>query len=127
MFRTLRVIKSGIWCAPAIVDARFADDGSDWAERVAVDLGFEPGALEVVDAEEDPRDTPEEERVGYVPPEPEPEPEPDHQAVLLESLAAEWRDAAANLRSNKPDAAATALERAAGVAEASAERLKGQR
>lgn len=56
MIRVLRVKATNQWCGPAIIDGSFPDDGSAWADAVAVTLGLETGALEVVDGETDPRD-----------------------------------------------------------------------
>jgi hypothetical protein len=55
---------------------------------------------------------------------PEPEPQPDPQAELLDALAKEWEDAAADLRAGKPDAAADALDRAAQTARGAAAGLR---
>ena len=49
-------------------------------------------------------------------------PEPDPQAVLLEALAKEWEDAARDLRAGKPGVAADAMDRAAEIARAAAQR-----
>lgn len=55
MIRVLRIVETGQWCGPSIQDESFPDDGSEWADAVALTLGLEVGSLEVVDAESDPR------------------------------------------------------------------------
>ena len=69
--RMFRVIETGQWCGAVLSDAAFADDGTEYADRVAEGLGLAAGALEVVDlADEDP-----DPRSGdlLLPDEPEPE------------------------------------------------------
>jgi hypothetical protein len=53
MERAFRVKATGQWCGPMVT----ADhtDGKEYAERVAVELGLEPDALEVWDSDSDPR------------------------------------------------------------------------
>lgn len=83
--RTLRVKESGAWCAPAIVDERFPDDGAAWAAAEAARLGFTAEDIEVVDADDDPRDGSQSEWVGYEPPASTP---PSKRQTLVSELEA---------------------------------------
>jgi hypothetical protein len=126
MIRVLRVKATGQWCGPAITADRIPDD-TTYADRVAETLGLEPGSLEVVDAEEDPR-------TGELLPDPNVTPEPtapgptadERQAELLDGLAVEWGVAAADLRSGKSAAAADSLDRAAEKAKGAAIELRSK-
>lgn len=101
MIRVLRVIETGQWCGPSIEDASFPDDGSAWADAVAVTLGLEAGALEVVDAEADPRtgDLLEDPNVT-----PEPEPVIDRGDLLLAIFDVLGKETARSLARDYPDA-----------------------
>jgi len=62
------------------------------------------------------------------PVQPTTEPNPDaRQAALLEGLAVEWEQAAADLRAGNPSAAAAAMGRAAEKAKVAAAGLRGDR
>lgn len=56
--RMFRVVATGQWAAAVVSDETFNDDGTEYADRLATDLGLATGALEVVevvDGEPDPR------------------------------------------------------------------------
>jgi hypothetical protein len=54
--RMFRVIETGQWATAVISDQSFADDGTEYACRLAVDLGLTPGTLEAIDViGDDPR------------------------------------------------------------------------
>lgn len=72
MYRAYRVKETGQWCAPLLEDRTFFDDGEERAARVAATLGLAPDALEVVDADADPRVPPLLEDPNVLPPEPDP-------------------------------------------------------
>jgi hypothetical protein len=83
--RMFRVIASGQWCGAVLSDAAFADDGAEFADRLAVDLSLEAGALEVVDIEDDDQDPREGDLL--LPDEPEPAaPVVDVQAFKLAAM-----------------------------------------
>lgn len=102
MNRIFRVIATGQWCAPMLsVAAGFGDnDGSAYADAVAVTLGLEAGALEIVDFEDgaDPR-------AGELLEEPAQKPAPPGPPTLQGKLDAIMTDLAAL----RPDGATAAL------------------
>lgn len=56
--RMFRVTATGEWAAAVLSDETFPDDGTEYADRVAADLGLPAGAVEVVhidDGAPDPR------------------------------------------------------------------------
>jgi hypothetical protein len=79
MFRAYRVIATGQWAGPLLEDAGFPDDGLERADRVAETLGLQPGALEVVDSETDPRTGELLEDPNVPPPPGPPDPNPDEE------------------------------------------------
>lgn len=88
MIRVLRVIETGQWCGPAVINGRMPDDPG-YADRVAAVLGLRPGSLEVIDAEDDPRTGKPESWLNdpnVTPPPPEPKETLEERIARLEAI-----------------------------------------